>query len=100
MDKADVGADVFIFAREDDGEFCFILDGGVDKAASDADDTRVVEERVVGDKRRIFHRQLFCGVRVEYFLLFEISPFFCEGGFLYCSEDGIFCVAKFEDGYG
>ena len=68
MDKADICANVFIFARENDGEFCFILDGGIHKATSDADGAGLVKKRVMGDERRVFHCHLFSSVRVEYFL--------------------------------
>ena len=51
VNETDIGADIFVFAGEDDGEFCFVFDGGIHKPASDADDAEFVEEWVVGDER-------------------------------------------------
>ena len=54
MDEADICAHIFVVPRQDDGEFCFLSNSGVDEATADADDSTFVDEGVVCDEGGIF----------------------------------------------
>ena len=51
MDESDVRAYIFVFPRQNDGEFGLVFDCRVDESAADADDATLVDERIVADER-------------------------------------------------
>ena len=51
MDEANIRAHIFIFAWEDDWEFCLLFNRGIYQSAADADDAALVDEGVVSDER-------------------------------------------------
>ena len=78
MDEANICTHVFVFAWEDDWEFCFLFDRGINQSAADADDAALVDEGVVSDEGGVFHCHFLVRIGMKDVAVHQILPFFWE----------------------